>query len=45
MWQTADAPTGLVRYWPILGWQSQYRPAWLRADLLAGLVAAAMVIP
>jgi SulP family sulfate permease len=43
--QTETAPTGLAKYIPILSWLPKYRPAWLRADLLAGLVAAAVVIP
>jgi sulfate permease, SulP family len=30
---------------PIAGWLRGYRPAWLRADLLAGATAAAVVIP
>jgi len=45
MLQTESAPTGLAKYIPILGWLPRYQPAWLRADLLAGLVAAAVVIP
>ncbi len=34
--------TGLI---PILDWLGEYRPAWFRADLVAGLTAAAVVIP
>jgi high affinity sulfate transporter 1 len=30
---------------PIAGWLRGYRPAWLRADLLAGATTAAVVIP
>ena len=30
---------------PIAGWLRGYRPAWLRADLLAGAATAAVVIP
>jgi SulP family sulfate permease len=41
MLQTEHAPTGLAKYVPILGWLPEYRPAWLRVDLLA----AAVVIP
>ncbi len=44
MLQTESAPTGLAKYIPTLGWLPRYQPAWLRADLLAGLVAAAVVI-
>jgi high affinity sulfate transporter 1 len=45
MLQTETAPTGLTKYVPILGWLPRYQPAWLRFDLIAGLVAAAVVIP
>lgn len=31
--------------WPILGWMRGYSPTWLRLDILAGLTAAAVVIP
>lgn len=31
--------------WPIAGWLRVYQPAWLRFDVLAGLTAAAVVIP
>jgi MFS superfamily sulfate permease-like transporter len=30
---------------PILSWLPAYSPAWLRFDLVAGLTAAAVVIP
>jgi high affinity sulfate transporter 1 len=33
------------KYLPILGWLPKYQSTWLRADLLAGVVAAAVVIP
>jgi high affinity sulfate transporter 1 len=45
MLQTEDAPTGLAKYVPIVGWLPRYQPAWLRFDLVAGLTAAAVVIP
>jgi high affinity sulfate transporter 1 len=45
MLQTEAAPTGLAKYVPILGWLPRYQPAWLRFDLVAGLTAAAVVIP
>ena len=45
MMQTEDAPTGLAKYVPIAGWLPKYQPAWLRFDLVAGLTAAAVVIP
>lgn len=30
---------------PVAAWLSTYRPAWLRADMVAGLTASAIVIP
>jgi SulP family sulfate permease len=45
MLQTEGAPAGLAKYIPILSWLPRYQPSWLRADLLAGVVAAAVVIP
>ena len=39
------APTGTAKYIPILGWLPRYQAGWLRADLVAGLTAAAVVIP
>jgi SulP family sulfate permease len=45
MLQTDSAPTGLAKYIPILSWLPRYQPAWLRFDLVAGLTAAAVVIP
>ncbi|MFN2292571.1 MAG: SulP family inorganic anion transporter [Anaerolineae bacterium] len=41
----ATAPSGIRRYIPILSWLPRYEAGWLRYDLLAGLVAAAVVIP
>lgn len=38
-------PTGLTRYMPILSWLPGYPAGWLRFDLIAGLTAAAVVIP
>ena len=35
----------LVRFLPILGWLPQYDRTWLRFDIMAGLTAAAVVIP
>jgi len=35
----------LIRFLPILGWLPKYDRAWLRFDILAGLTAAAVVIP
>jgi SulP family sulfate permease len=39
------APTGIEKFIPILGWLPKYQPAWLRLDLVAGLTAAAVIIP
>lgn len=39
------APTGIARYIPILGWLPNYQSGWLRLDLVAGLTAAAVIIP
>ncbi|MGD9092653.1 MAG: SulP family inorganic anion transporter, partial [Anaerolineales bacterium] len=38
-------PTGIKKHIPILGWLPQYQSAWLRLDLVAGLTAAAVIIP
>lgn len=38
-------PTGPTRYLPILQWLPGYPSGWLRFDLVAGLTAAAVVIP
>ena len=38
-------PGGLAKYVPILGWLPTYPRGWLRLDLVAGLTAAAVVIP
>jgi high affinity sulfate transporter 1 len=39
------APTGIRKFIPILGWLPNYQSGWLRFDLVAGLTAAAVVIP
>ena len=41
----AGQPGGVRRYVPVLNWLPAYERTWLRHDLLAGLVAAAVVIP
>jgi len=41
----ANAPSGLGKYLPILGWLPGYPAKWLRQDLVAGLTTAAVVIP
>jgi SulP family sulfate permease len=40
-----SSPSRIARYIPILSWLPRYQPDWLRADLVAGLTAAAVVIP
>jgi high affinity sulfate transporter 1 len=43
--ETSSNPTGIAKFIPLLGWLPNYQRSWLRFDLLAGLVAAAVVIP
>jgi SulP family sulfate permease len=43
--ETVAEPGGLKKYIPILDWLPHYQAAWLRIDLVAGLTAAAVVIP
>ncbi len=38
-------PSGIAKYFPITGWIQGYPRNWLRLDLVAGLTAAAVVIP
>ena len=40
-----DNKRGLANLVPIVGWLRQYPKEWLRLDLIAGLTAAAVVIP
>ena len=35
----------LAKYLPIMGWLPGYQSGWLRSDLVAGLIAAAVVTP
>ena len=45
---TALAPStshALQRWLPVFGWLRSYQPAWLRGDVVAGLTAAAVVVP
>ncbi len=39
------APHGIRKHLPILNWLPNYPARWLRSDLIAGLTAAAVVIP
>lgn len=43
--EQSDAPSRLKSALPILEWLSTYQNEWLRPDLVAGLTAAAVVIP
>src|ERR1044071_9784352 len=38
-------PSTLARFIPSIAWLSRYQKPWLRADISAGLTAAAVVIP
>jgi MFS superfamily sulfate permease-like transporter len=40
-----NEPTGIGKYIPILNWLPQYQSGWLRLDVVAGLTAAAVIIP
>jgi high affinity sulfate transporter 1 len=40
-----EAASGLAKYVPIAGWLPAYNRTWLRYDLVAGVTAAAVVIP
>ncbi|MBE2221585.1 MAG: sodium-independent anion transporter, partial [Anaerolineae bacterium] len=42
---TAVNASKLAKYLPILGWLPSYQMGWLRSDLVAGLIAAAVVTP
>lgn len=39
------APGGIKKHIPILNWLPHYQVAWLRFDVVAGLIAAAVVLP
>lgn len=39
------ASTGVAKHIPALGWLRSYQSDWLRLDMVAGLTAAAVVIP
>ncbi|MCB0075328.1 MAG: hypothetical protein KDE20_27920, partial [Caldilineaceae bacterium] len=42
---TSAVPTGIRQHIPILAWLPTYRPDFLRLDVVAGLTAAAVVMP
>ena len=41
----SDAPRGLARIMPIFHWLPNYRRAWLKGDLIAGLSVWALMVP
>jgi MFS superfamily sulfate permease-like transporter len=43
--QQPSTPGGLGKFIPSLAWLPKYQSGWLRFDLVAGLTAAAVVIP
>jgi high affinity sulfate transporter 1 len=43
--QTPAAQRGLARFLPILHWLPHYDRTWLRADVVAGVTVAALVVP
>ncbi|MFN2195078.1 MAG: SulP family inorganic anion transporter, partial [Anaerolineales bacterium] len=43
--EASTTPHGIKKYLPILSWLPHYQAAWLRNDLVAGLIAAAVVVP
>lgn len=45
MLETREAPAGIARFVPALGWLRIYPLKWLRPDIVAGLVTSAVVIP
>ncbi len=38
-------PNGVARFIPLIGWLPSYQSGWLKLDVIAGLTAAAVVIP
>jgi SulP family sulfate permease len=43
--QSANAPSGIARYLPVLGWLPRYDRTWLRPDIIAGLTLWGLVVP
>jgi MFS superfamily sulfate permease-like transporter len=43
--RTSTQPDGFFRLIPMIYWLPNYQRSWLRVDLLAELIAAAVVIP
>ena len=42
---TSNSPTGVAKFIPLIGWLQRYQSGWLKLDVIAGLTAAAVVIP
>ncbi|WP_426562005.1 SulP family inorganic anion transporter [Angustibacter sp. McL0619] len=40
-----STPSRVVRLLPIVGWLREYERPWLRADLIAGVTVAALIVP
>jgi high affinity sulfate transporter 1 len=43
--KVGEKPRGIARILPILDWAPRYDRKWLRADLVAGITVAALVVP
>ena len=43
--KVGEKPRGIARILPILDWAPRYDRKWLRADLVAGIAVAALVVP
>ena len=39
------AAPGIARFLPIVGWLRDYDRSWLRADVIAGVTVAALIVP
>ena len=42
---TPPAAPGIARFLPIVGWLRDYDRSWLRADVIAGVTVAALIVP
>ncbi len=43
--KVGEKPRGIARILPILDWAPRYDRKWPRADLVAGIAVAALVVP
>src|SRR5215510_2985331 len=43
--ENPSQPRRISRFFPVVGWLRSYQPAWLTADLIAGLTLAAYLLP